>query len=695
MRSRLLAAFLTVVVAILAVQDIPLIAYLRAEERDRITLTLERDAWALAGLAEPALDDRDFAKLQDIAASYGSANGSRVEIVDADATVLASTDTAQLGYDYTNRPEIVAALAGRAVTGERDSADLGDRMLYVTVPIAAADASLGALRLTYPVASIRDIVEQRLRSLYVSGALTLAIAIGAAVLLAAITSRRLRRIHAATEQLATGDLTARVETIPSGAPEIRGLETAFNNMASRLQTLVEAQHAFASDASHQLRTPLTALRLRLENMATRADDAQATRAAVEAAAVEVQRMQTLVDGLLAIARLEGRATTLVPIDVRSVLAERVDLWEPLATERGITLRVDNAEGIEVLAAEGTLEQILDAYLDNALEYAPDGSALHLACTHTDDTVSLHVIDAGPGLDPEQRAAPSTASGAVVRTATAPGWVWRSRPAWRRSATAQSPSRRPRRRASTPSSRCRATSRSGGRRLRARGRVGQPTAALQPQGHDDEHQRQECREQRERETPHDVTAVPVADEHDGDADVDANEQGTGTTRGEGKRHRTTRDDGIDRALAEDEGRPRPLGLVLRPGDVRQALSQRQCPGDERQYEHADGRGRAGPQRKHDARGAQIRPLEAESEHQSDAGDHKQQSFAGATHGVTRCSSSRRRTSAPGSAASRASTRPRPGIVASASRSRMQTSTKARSWARGCGNVSAGVSMRRSS
>ncbi len=403
MRSRLLAAFLTVVVAILAVQDIPLIAYLRAEERERITLTLERDAWALAGLAEPALDDRDFAKLQDIAASYGSANGSRVEIVDADATVLASTDTAQLGYDYTNRPEIVAALAGRAVTGERDSADLGDRMLYVTVPIAAADASLGALRLTYPVASIRDIVEQRLRSLYVSGALTLAIAIGAAVLLAAITSRRLRRIHAATEQLATGDLTARVETIPSGAPEIRGLETAFNNMASRLQTLVEAQHAFASDASHQLRTPLTALRLRLENMATRADDAQATRAAVEAAAVEVQRMQTLVDGLLAIARLEGRATTLVPIDVRSVLAERVDLWEPLATERGITLRVDNAEGIEVLAAEGTLEQILDAYLDNALEYAPDGSALHLACTHTDDTVSLHVIDAGPGLDPEQRA----------------------------------------------------------------------------------------------------------------------------------------------------------------------------------------------------------------------------------------------------------------------------------------------------
>lgn len=402
MRARLLAAFLAVVFLMLAAQDLPLIAYLQAEERARVTLSLERDAWQLAGSSEAALALRAYPQLQELADAYNDSTDSRVEIVDAAGIVLASTKPGELGFDYSNRPEIEAALVGEAVVGERDSALLGGQMLFVSVPIREGTQISGALRLTYPVASIESIVRQRLRVVFFTGALTLAIAIGSAILLAGVVSRRLRHLTTATEQLAAGDLSVRIPETDGGAPEITSLEQAFNSMAARLQTLVESQQAFASDASHQLRTPLTALRLRLENAAAIVHDHTATAESIEQAVIEVQRLQLLVDGLLALARLEGSATTQESTDVDRVIAERLELWTPLAAERDVEIRTSITAGLHVAAAPNALAQVLDTFLDNALEYAPAGSAVTLATVTRESRIEFHVIDEGPGLTETER-----------------------------------------------------------------------------------------------------------------------------------------------------------------------------------------------------------------------------------------------------------------------------------------------------
>jgi signal transduction histidine kinase len=405
MRTRVLAAFLAVVFVILVAQDLPLIGYLQSEERARVMVSLERDAWQLASTSEPPMYAHDYVTLQDIAEHYNADTRSRVEIVDAAGTVMASTKPGEIGFDYSNRPEIASALMGLPITGERDSELLGGRMLYVAVPIHEGGAVSGALRLTYPVASVNSIVLSRLRVVFVSGLLTLLIAIGAAIWLADVVSRRLRQLHAATEQLASGNLSARVAAIDGGAPELRALETAFNTMASRLQTLVESQQAFASDASHQLRTPLTALRLRLENTAAVLDDPHATAESIDDAVNEVQRLQLLVDGLLALARLEGAATARASIDVDAVIAERVELWTPLAIERDVTLETSVTHGLRVEAVPNALEQILDSYLDNALEVAPTGSTVTLLTVVHESSVEFHVVDEGRGLvEPERHRA---------------------------------------------------------------------------------------------------------------------------------------------------------------------------------------------------------------------------------------------------------------------------------------------------
>ena len=105
-------------------------------------------------------------------------------------------------------------------------------------------------------------------------------------------------------------------------------------MADRLDELVTSQRRFVADASHQLRTPLTALRLRLETLDP---ESAATR---DAALEEVARLTRLVDGLLSLARAEGARPVREPVSVTAVLAERHEAWLPLAAEQRIGLDLD-------------------------------------------------------------------------------------------------------------------------------------------------------------------------------------------------------------------------------------------------------------------------------------------------------------------------------------------------------------------
>src|SRR4029077_13646134 len=120
-----------------------------------------------------------------------------------------------------------------------------------------------------------------------------------------------------------------------------------------LQQLVEAQQAFIADASHQLRTPLTALRLRLKPLESKQDASQ--RADLEAAITEAHRLSRLVDGLLALAKVEASKPERTMIDVSAVVEDRVDSWAPLAEERDVTLRGRARPSTRALAVPGFLE----------------------------------------------------------------------------------------------------------------------------------------------------------------------------------------------------------------------------------------------------------------------------------------------------------------------------------------------------
>lgn len=404
MRARLVAAFVILITLMMVVQDWPLVNYLSGVERNQILTSLERDVWMLASQNDTSIAYGYPELIQDNFFDYAKSTESTVFVTDAKGVVLASTKDDHAGTNHSHLPEVVRGLDGKASAGSRPSQILGENVIYVAAPVEAQGHIVGVLVINYPEEVIDRAVLDRTRGIFLVALLTLAVTIFAAHMISKSFTRRLSRLQAATSRLTAGDLTVRVhEPDLGGGREIRRLEISFDKMVERLSSVLESQRTFASDASHQLRTPLTALRLQLENASRDLDDAAMTAERLETASEEVNRLQTLVDGLLTLARLEGHAGTAVEVDISRLLTERVDMWQPLAEEHGCRLSLEVKPGIKLLSHPGFFDQVVDAYLENALDFAPVGSTIEIQATLTAQEFAFHVMDAGPGLSEENAA----------------------------------------------------------------------------------------------------------------------------------------------------------------------------------------------------------------------------------------------------------------------------------------------------
>jgi signal transduction histidine kinase len=403
-RWRLIAAFVGVTIIILAAHDIPLSRYLRRVETERELAGIERDAFILGGSSEDALSNTTPQALNDLQNKvdlYRASRGALVVVTNQDGVAIAvSGDEARRGENYSNRQEIATALAGTPASGRRTSQKVGD-IVFVAVPVLSGANRVGVVRLTYSASKIDDLVSNKVRGILLVGLISLLAAALAAVLIAATIVRPLRRLQRATEHVAAGRFDNPVAT-DEGAPEIRGLASSFNTMTERISTLVDRQRAFAGDASHQLRTPLTALRLQLERAADSLErDPADARDHIDAANAETERLQRLVEGLLMLARADQQGVAVALVDVADIATERAAVWAPLAAERDIMLRAGRIETMTAHAVPGALEQIIDNYIDNALNVSVPGTEITLTALGDGPWATVHVMDRGPGMGADQ------------------------------------------------------------------------------------------------------------------------------------------------------------------------------------------------------------------------------------------------------------------------------------------------------
>ena len=399
MSRRLLFSYLALAIVVLAVLEIPLgVSYARNERHD-LSANVERDAVAIASLAEDALERGASAPpaLTALARTYQQDTGGRVVVVDADGRAVVDSAGQGLGADFSTRPEIASALDGTVATGTRHSRTLGTDLLYVAVPAASGGVVHGAVRITYPTSEVDERVRRYWLILAAIAAVVLAVAVALAGAFARWIVRPLTRVDEAAGRVAGGDLDVRVPL--TGPPELRRLAGSFNDMVAKLEALLRSQEQFVADASHQLRTPLTALRLRLENLGR--DGGSDHEAELQGALDELERLSALVDGLITLARADRAASTPTDLDVADAIDQRVQAWSALAAEYGVRLvsRVDDHP--RARATAGRIEQVLDNLLANALEVAPAGSSIDLTAARADGWVEIHVQDRGPGMSGDQ------------------------------------------------------------------------------------------------------------------------------------------------------------------------------------------------------------------------------------------------------------------------------------------------------
>ncbi|WP_223836101.1 sensor histidine kinase [Streptomyces venezuelae] len=421
MRRRLLAVLMVLMGAAALLLCIPLAdAYARGRT-EHLLLQRRSEAVRFADLADRMRTAADRAELSAEIGRYAQLYGAGVVVVDSAGTTVARAGTgpaaeaaadAATGADAAPRgragPSEGADARRRALTGRSTDRlpalrPWGPRTAVLAEPVGRDERVSGAVLMAVPTAAARRDVTIRW-SLISAGALG---AFAAAALVAAGITRWLMRpvldLDRAVGRLTAGSLQARAVS-DTGPPELRHLRRHFNTMAEAVADSIGRQRDFVADASHQLRNPLATLVLQLENVEPHIVPGPGL-AEHGRALDEAERLEELLDGLLALARVESGTAEPADEDVSRAVRDRVTAWTPVFRAAGVELVAAGlAGGLRARALPDAAGRVLDALLDNAVKFVPRGGRVEVRATHAADgsaAVVVRVEDDGPGVPDEQ------------------------------------------------------------------------------------------------------------------------------------------------------------------------------------------------------------------------------------------------------------------------------------------------------
>jgi signal transduction histidine kinase len=384
---------MALLVAVVAVAlAIPLSIVVSQDQRAAFVSDLEIETLATASVLASA-PQFDWQKITEQAAQQ---SGARVVVVDPELQLIADSDSSGVDRSF-DRPEIDQALVGLLASDARYSQTLMQDLRYVAAPIVQNFQTVGAVRLSLSEASVDQIVRETQLWLAV---FVLAVIVGASligVLAARSATGPLNRLADVAARL-PDDLSLRAAS-DSGPTEVRSVASALNVTAARLAGILSRTQRVGADASHHLRTPLTAMRLRLEAIEETSDQSEVVGEA-QAAIAEIDRLTRRIDQILALAKSDAADADQIPVNVMEVVVERVAELRSAGEARGIEVLVDGEDDAWALAPAGVIDRIVDELVGNAFSYAK--TEIDVSVRIESGSVLLTVSDDGLGVSPDER-----------------------------------------------------------------------------------------------------------------------------------------------------------------------------------------------------------------------------------------------------------------------------------------------------
>jgi len=212
--------------------------------------------------------------------------------------------------------------------------------------------------------------------------------------------RPVRDLIQVVRSIDTGKMDARVPSRQSG-DELDELVRLFNTMLEKIELLLTGMRAALDNVAHDLRTPVTRLRAGIETALQSDNTVEVLREALLDCAEESERIITMLNTLMDISEAETGVMKLnrQPIEVVSLLAEVVDLYQYVAEEKGVKVSVSGPAGLTVMADIDRMRQVVGNLLDNSLKHTPAGGRIELGCERQAENVVIRVRDTGAGIQP--------------------------------------------------------------------------------------------------------------------------------------------------------------------------------------------------------------------------------------------------------------------------------------------------------
>ncbi|WP_309098140.1 HAMP domain-containing sensor histidine kinase [Streptomyces sp.] len=409
MRTRLLPLLIILMAAVLLALGVPLAVSLAGAQQQKVVVDRIDDTARFAALAQfvtdspggttEAFENERLATLSSELRSYHEVYGIRAGVFYRNRQAMAQAPARwALPAAGEVRAAFDEALLSRRSHDPRQVWPWQRRNLVVASPVIRDGDVVAVVVTDSPTGQMRS---RTLHGWLVIGAgefAAMLLAVGAALRLTGWVLKPVRILDATTHDIATGRLKSRVAAA-GGPPELRRLARSFNEMADNVEDVLEQQRAFVADASHQLRNPLAALLLRIELLSFELPEGNKEIASVQA---EGKRLAQVLDDLLDLALAEHTEADLRITDIGELAAERVAAWSPTADAKGVRL-IGDCPPTTAWADPVALSSALDAVIDNAVKFTPEGETVEVTVAADGDTSAVVVTDHGPGLTDEELA----------------------------------------------------------------------------------------------------------------------------------------------------------------------------------------------------------------------------------------------------------------------------------------------------
>ena len=368
---------------------------------------LELQAYIVAGALTSDIEgllegERSPLEILALVQRFATETESRITVLTPDLAVVFSTDPAIPPGGREAYPETLAALRGSEQHHIRTDAFTGDTRLYVAAPIREEEEMLGIVRISIPWARVQERINQEWMRLIISGALAILANVLVSLWLAYGVTRPLQELTTAARDIAAGHLDRRIPV--TSRDEVGRLAEAFNHMAEQLQEMITQQRLFIANASHELRSPLTSIKLRTEALLENNEmpPEQRQRYLVEVDK-EVERLRRTAERLLDLSRLHIKpdARPFQVVSLEQILQDALDIMTPRARQHHITLQGDISPNLPPVHADPEdMAEVFLNLLDNAVKYTPPGGVVTVRARAANQNIVVEIADTGEGIPPE-------------------------------------------------------------------------------------------------------------------------------------------------------------------------------------------------------------------------------------------------------------------------------------------------------